>query len=130
MLTKKEHIDYWLESAQSDWESVSLLFDGGKYVQGLFFCHLVLEKISKALLIKLTDEIYPPKIHDIVKLLQKSGAVISDEHIIFLRAFNTYNLEGRYPDYMSNIYRNTKKDKSAELIQKVGEIRECLLKMI
>jgi HEPN domain-containing protein len=130
MLTKDEHIIYWLDSALSDWESVTLLFNGGKYVQSLFFTHLTLEKISKAIFVKFSNEIYPPKTHDIVKLLSSTNISFEDEIIIFLKAFNVYNLEGRYPDYLGNIYRTITKEKTSELIKRAGEIRKCLLEMM
>jgi len=129
-MTKKEHIEYWLDSAQSDWESVSLLFDGGKFVQSLFFTHLTLEKISKAMYIKFSQEIYPPKTHDIVKLLSKTDIIFDDDMVVFLKAFNVYNLEGRYPDYLGNIYKTTSKENTSKLIHRAGEIRLCLLKMM
>jgi HEPN domain-containing protein len=87
-MTKEDHIKYWIESAQSDWESVDLLFKGNKFIQALFFCHLTLEKISKALFVKHSEEIYPPKTHDINKLLEKTKLKFSNEILIFLRAFN------------------------------------------
>jgi HEPN domain-containing protein len=126
-MTKQEHIAYWIDSAQSDWESVTLLLDGGKFVQALFFVHLTMEKISKAIYVRFTDEIYPPKTHDIVKLLSFTNIEFDDDMIVFLKAFNVYNLEGRYPDYLGNIYKTTTTEKTKELIQKAGEIRKCLL---
>jgi HEPN domain-containing protein len=129
-MTKKEHIEYWLESALSDWEAVSLLFNGGKYIQSLFFTHLTLEKISKAMYIKFSGETYPPKTHDIVKLLSKTNIQFDDNLIVFLKAFNVYNLEGRYPDYLGAIYKTITKEKTLNLIQKAGDIRLCLLKMM
>jgi HEPN domain-containing protein len=129
-MDKNEHITYWLETAKSDWETVNILFVNKKYLQSLFFAHLTIEKIAKALFIKFTEEIYPPKTHDIVKLLDKTNQTFDNETLIFLKAFNIYNLEGRYPDYLSNIYQSTTKEKASELIIKIEGIKDCLLKMI
>jgi HEPN domain-containing protein len=49
MKTKNEHIDFWLIQADDDWTAVDTLFKGRNYLQSLFFAHLVIEKICKAL---------------------------------------------------------------------------------
>ena len=43
-MDKIKHIDYWFETSKDDWEAVHLLYEGKKYLQSLFFCHLCLEK--------------------------------------------------------------------------------------
>jgi hypothetical protein len=48
-MTKQVHIDYWLKSAEKDWEIMEYLMKGGKFVHALFFGHLYLEKLTKAL---------------------------------------------------------------------------------
>ena len=45
MKSKQEHINYWVEQADDDWGAVETLFIGKKYLQSLFFAHLVIEKI-------------------------------------------------------------------------------------
>ena len=58
MKTKEEHIDFWLTQADDDWTAVDTLFKGRNYLQSLFFAHLVIEKICKALWIKHNMETY------------------------------------------------------------------------
>jgi HEPN domain-containing protein len=48
MMTKQEHIDYWVNTAAEDWDTVEVLFNGKKYLHALFWAHLVLEKLAKA----------------------------------------------------------------------------------
>ena len=71
-MTKQQHIDYWMSSAEKDWEIIEYLLKGKKYVHALFFGHLYLEKSAKALWVKNNTENIPPKIHNIVKLLKES----------------------------------------------------------
>ena len=52
MMNKQQHVDYWINTAEDDWGSVELLFNGKKYLQSLFWAHLVLEKLAKAHWIK------------------------------------------------------------------------------
>ncbi len=112
MLSKKQHIDYWVESSQSDWESVTILFNGRKYSQSLFFVHLAIEKLCKALLIQNTELVYPPHIHDLIKLLSKAEVDLPETDMTFLKAINVYNLEGRYPDYLNKIHFSTTKTRA------------------
>ena len=46
---KQKQLNYWKSSAEDDLEAADVLFDGGKYLQALFFSHLVIEKMLKAL---------------------------------------------------------------------------------
>ena len=47
-MTKAEHIDFWRDDAADDWADVQRSVQGGAHVHGLFFAHLVIEKLSKA----------------------------------------------------------------------------------
>jgi hypothetical protein len=46
MITKEAHIKFWLELAEDDWSAVDTLFNGKKYLQSLFFAHLVIENFA------------------------------------------------------------------------------------
>jgi len=59
-----KQIDYWTRGADNDIETAELLISGKKYLEGLFFCHLTIEKILKALVVKRTD-ILAPKSHNL-----------------------------------------------------------------
>lgn len=56
MMTKEEYISFWLSQAEDDWAAVDTLFQGKNYLQSLFFAHLVIEKICKAIWIKHNQE--------------------------------------------------------------------------
>ena len=48
----------------------------------------------------------------------------------FLEEFNDFQLAGRYPDYTNSMYKVCTKEFTAEQLEKVKEIRICLLKML
>ncbi len=48
----KKQIEYWKNGAINDIDTAELLINNGKYLHGLFFCHLVIEKIIKAHVVK------------------------------------------------------------------------------
>ena len=55
MIDFEKQIEYWKNGAIDDLESAKILIERNRLLHGLFFCHLVIEKIMK-----FTDE---PKKH-------------------------------------------------------------------
>jgi len=106
------------------------LYKGRKYVDALFFGHLSLEKICKALWIKNNEDNYPPRTHNLVGLSEKSHVSINAEDLEFLDILNRYQLEGRYPDYLNLIYKETTADLCEKYINKIKEIDQWLKKML
>jgi HEPN domain-containing protein len=129
-MTKEEHIDYWLKSAEFDWEIVLKLFNSNDFVYSAFFAHLVLEKIAKACWVQNNQGNYPPKSHNIVYICEKANIVLDTEYFNFLTGFNDFQIEGRYPDYKFKLFLKLKKENASSLLEKVKEIREWLLKQI
>jgi len=130
MLTKEQHIDYWIVTAEKDWTSVDVLFKGKQYLQCLFWAHLTLEKLTKAIWVKKHEENIPPKIHNLVLLLEQSNIDLGGENMKFLYHYNAFQLSTRYPDYLSKIYKVCTKQFTEIQLDKVKEIRECLLKIV
>lgn len=67
-MTKDEHIDYWLKSADRDLSVAESLFQAKKHDWCLFVGHLVLEKTLKAIFVDNNENKVPPKTHNLVKL--------------------------------------------------------------
>ena len=130
MMTKEEHINYWLDTAQKDWIAVESMFNTKNYLHCLFWAHLVLEKLAKAHWVKNHQDNIPPRIHNVVWLLEESSVVLEEDMIIFLRKFNDFQLSGRYPDYQYNLYKVCTKKFTFDKLEKVKEIRQCLIEML
>lgn len=65
----------------------------------MFFCHLCIEKIIKAHVVKETNEI-PPKSHDLFFLLRKAQIELTEDKQLIIQILMKYQLEGRYPEYL------------------------------
>jgi HEPN domain-containing protein len=130
MMTKEQHIDYWIKTADEDWLSVEVLLKTGRYMHCLFFAHLTIEKIAKAHWVKNHEDNIPPKIHNIVWLLEESNVNLDKDMITFLLQFNRFQLSTRYPDYMNKIYHICTEIFTTQELKKVKEIRICLLEML
>ena len=126
MMSKQEHIQYWIKSANEDWDAVSSLFESKKYVHCLFFAHLVLEKWCKAHWVKDNENNTPPKTHNLVKLVSETKIELTETTIDFLREFNDFQLESRYPDYMFEINKRCNLEYTKLLLENVSKIVLCL----
>ena len=129
-MTKEDHVNYWIDTAQKDWAAVESLFDSKNYLHSLFFAHLVLEKLAKAHWVKNSQENIPPKVHNVVWLLEQSNIDFGEDNMKFLEMFNRFQLSTRYPDYVSDMYKICSKDYTAGQLEKVKKIRQCLIEML
>lgn len=130
MYTKQDYIAYWVDTAANDWKAVKQLLAGKSYIQALFWAHLVLEKLLKAHWVKDNEENIPPKTHNLVKLAESTRLAISDEDKEFYYMVNQFQLEGRYPEYIRDLYKKYKLIQTKKIIGQIDENRKCLLKKL
>ena len=97
-----EQINYWKLTAEDNLETAEILISNNKYIEGLFFCHLCIEKILKALVVKEIGNV-PPKSHNLIYLHEMAKVSISEEQRSFMAVLMKYQLEGRYPEYYEPI---------------------------
>jgi HEPN domain-containing protein len=127
MLSKTEHINYWKQSANDDWSAVLALFNSQHYLQSLFFTHLTIEKLLKGYWVKDNGENTPPKIHNLKWLVEQTKLELSEEQLMLLEKMNTFQLEGRYPDYQRKIHMVCTLNFTQDFINQANILRVCLL---
>jgi HEPN domain-containing protein len=130
MMTKEQHILHWVNSAQYDWTGAEHAFGSKDYMHCLFWAHLVLEKLAKAHWVRTHEDYIPPKVHNVVWLLEQSDIDLGEEMTDFLEGFNRFQLSGRYPDYKNDIYKVCTKEFTIAQMEKVKEVRKCLIEML
>lgn len=130
MKTKEQHINFWIEQADDDWKAVYTLLYGKNYLQSLFFAHLVIEKLCKSLWIKHNPENIPPRTHNLIYLLTATPMRLSDEQSEFLLTLNRFQLEGRYPEYMSKMHSICDEQFTQSMINSVNDFRIWLLETL
>ena len=126
-MTKADHIAYWKDIAAFDWPAVQRMMQAGDFVHGLFFAHLVIEKLSKAHWVKDNAGDIPPKIHNINKLWQATQLMPTQSQTDTATQLNTYQLEGRYPDYIRRLYSTTTPISAKQLFAETEPLRIWLL---
>ena len=123
MFDIQKQIDYWLNGSQEDWEVAGELVEHGRTRHGLFFAHLALEKILKAHVCRVINDL-APKIHNLARLAQLTGLSFSETQQIFLARFDQYQLEGRYPDKLP---QPLKMNEAKQELEKAEEILQWLI---
>lgn len=121
MSDEREIIKYWSTSSKQDFETAEILFENQKYGHALFFCHLSIEKILKALIVRKTHAA-PPLVHDLVRLAEKTGICLSDKFKGELAEISSFNIQARYDDYKLSFYKKAKKRFAAKYIAATREI--------
>lgn len=94
----QELVTYWTKSAADDWHTTQSLFDKQEYVSALFFAHLYLEKVLKALIVQQTHQ-HAPYGHALHVLGKKAQLPLTAAQVKLLRRVSDYNIKARYPDH-------------------------------
>ena len=87
----QQQIDYWRKGSQEDIEAAETLMTNRKFRQSLFFAHLATEKILKAHVTKVREDL-PPRTHDLLRLTDLAGLIVSDSQRTFLARLQRYSL--------------------------------------
>lgn len=127
-MTKEKHVAYWLDIAEKDMGRAEMCFKNKDYVFCLFCLHMALEKTIKALWVKNNEVNYPPKIHNLVTLISNLPVGFNEEDLRWLDDMNTFQLEGRYPDYVGKIYKRCTKEFTEGIMDRTKKYLECLIK--
>ena len=127
MMTKADHVAHWLTTADKNWQQLHNMAKAGDYVPALFWAHLCIEKLSKALWVKENTEITPPRTHDIIKLLTATSFQPTPAQVTLLTDLNRFQLEGRYPDYTHRLERLATAAYTQAKLNDVADFRQCLL---
>jgi HEPN domain-containing protein len=130
MMTKQDYINFWIEQSKDDWTAVDTLFKGENYLQSLFFAHLVIEKLCKSLWIKYNEENVPPRTHNLIQLLTSTPIDLSDDKKELMLSINRFQLEGRYPDYLTKMHNICDEKFTVSMLDSTNKLRLWLLEKL
>ena len=89
--------DYWIDEARDALKVADHLFEKQDFSYALFFGHLALEKLLKALFVAKNKE-QAPYIHNLLRLAESAKIPLTDRNKEHLLRITSFNLEARYPD--------------------------------
>ena len=129
-MTKQDYINFWIDQAEDDWTAVDTLFKGRNYLQSLFFAHLVIEKLCKSLWIKFNEENVPPRTHNLIHLLTSTPIKLNDDRSEFMLSLNRFQLEGRYPDYLTKLHNICNEQFTISMLETTNQLRLWLIERL
>lgn len=122
---KGKLVEYWSGTAKHDHKTMRSLFNNARYDASLFFGHIVLEKILKALVVNKTND-HAPYTHDLVRLAKISGIEISSDDESFLDEVNEFNIAARYPEWKMEFYKRCTKRYTEKYFLRIGNFYKKL----
>ncbi len=107
---RNSQIKYWEDGARSDMDACLAIFlDAKRYGPSLFFLHLSIEKILKALFVAKNNQ-YAPFVHNLLSLAEGCALECDDTVEQNLAIINEFNMVTRYPSQKSDFYRTATRD--------------------
>ncbi|HDP79455.1 MAG TPA: HEPN domain-containing protein [Spirochaetes bacterium] len=128
-ITVKEHINYWLSTADDDLTAARHLFEKGDYPHCLFFGHLVLEKALKALYVRNIREI-PPFKHSLPYLAEAAQLTLDADQEKFFEQANEFNQQGRYPDIKNKFRKKCTREFTENNLRKIEVLYQWIINII
>lgn len=122
-------ISYWLNSAEYDLGVAESLLESGKYPYALFFGHLALEKILKALVVKETKQ-HAQFTHSLTKLANQLSFDIPKDVIAKFLKYEEFNIQSRYPDIQNKFYKTCTKKITEKNVAAIKEVFNWLKKKL
>ncbi len=110
----------WLAQAEFDIETAEYMFQGGRHFYAVFMCHLALEKALKGAYHKKLLEA-PPKVHNLVFLINRIGARPPEELGKFIVKLNEANIATRYPESLEKLHEAYTKSITRDIISNTKE---------
>jgi len=96
--------NYWKNSATDALDTADKLFASKKYHHSLFFLHLAVEKLLKAIYVQRKNEAAPVG-HDLIRLAEKAKIALDEKMMRELAEISTFNVAARYDDYKFKFYK-------------------------
>jgi len=120
---KDEVIKHWIESSEKDFKTMNDLYLTKNNNWALFMGHLVIEKLLKALYVKIKKD-FPPMDHDLRRICDKADIKIDLSRQVLLDSISRFNINARYDDYKQSFYLLCTDSFTEEWI---GKIKDCRL---
>jgi HEPN domain-containing protein len=124
---KEKLIAAWFAASVDDLQTAIELFSLKRHSACLFFCHLSIEKILKAIFLKKHDT-YPPPIHNLLRLAKLSSLILDHEEQVLLVEMNTFNVEARYDILKEALYKKADNAYTKNYLDKAKQLIDIFKK--
>lgn len=112
-----------------DVETAEAMFETKRHLPCLFYCHLFVEKIIKAVIVKTTGE-PPPYGHKLLRLAELAGIEWDKAQGMLLADLTRFNIRARYEDYKQILYKQATKQFTKSYLADAKELYVWLKKKL
>ncbi len=125
----QDTINYWVKTSQHDYKTMLGLFKIKRYSDTLFYGHIVLEKILKALVVQKTKKqaLYT---HNLSFLAEIAKINLSKKEEEFLKDINRFNVRARYPDVKFEFYNLCDRQYAENYLKRIKNLYKFLCQKI
>ena len=119
--------NHWIEISNDDFKTMNELFKSKSYNWTLFVGHISVEKLLKALYLKLHER-HAPNIHNLYRLAELCEIELTDEYSDWLDTITSFNINARYDDYKREFYNLCTREYTKSCIDRIKELRKWIKK--
>jgi len=128
-MDSKQIVEYWRDEAEESLDVMTHLFEKTDYSYSLFFGHLAVEKILKAIFVKnISRDV--PRSHNLLRIAKAARIPVTEVQQRDLVRITAFNLEARYPDYKRNFRKKCTLEFSEGEIKKIKRVFSWLKSML
>jgi HEPN domain-containing protein len=130
-MTKKisDIVKYWHELSDYDIRTAEYMFKTKRYPYCLFMCHLSIEKILKAIIVKKINS-HAPYSHNLVDLAKRTKLDFNTTQKDLLADLTEFNLEARYPEWQKEFYKKATKNYTEQYFKNSIKLQKWLKNQI
>lgn len=125
----KKIVDHWIETSDSDFQTMKTLYEAKSYSWALFIGHICIEKLLKALYVSKFGK-HAPFTHNLYRLAEQNEINLSTEYSDWLDEITSFNLNARYDDYKKEFYTLCTPTYTKQWIDKIEILRKWIKEML
>ena len=118
-----------IKSSDEDFDTMLAMFESKRFNWALFIGHLMIEKLLKALYVKVKQD-YPPFIHNLLRLAVLSELELNENQKEFLVTVTAFNINARYDDYKMSFQKKCTPEYSNKWITELKNNRLWIKELI
>jgi len=122
-------VSYWLTEADEALQVADHLVEKEDYSYALFFGHLAVEKVLKALYASRMQQHAPP-IHNLIRLARAARVKLDETQTESLITITAFNIEARYPDLKRAFRQKCTAEFTARQMATIKEVFQWLRSLI
>lgn len=122
-----EKIKYWVELSEYDLTTAKAMLKTKRYLYVGFMCHQSIEKLLKAVFIKINSST-PPFTHSLIDLANKASIYeeFTSVQKDFLDFMQPLNIQARYPTDKEKIFKTLNYKKCEEIIKETKRLSKWI----